>query len=427
MDRPEPDLKSKNRPPQELPNRSPQKAADLAVKTYRTIASDKKKRWILIITLAAVILVGGLLWFFEHWRNSMINGIFDKMQMPAAQVVVAAVESSSIARNLSGIGSVQAIQQVVIASEIGGKITKIYFEAGSFVEAGTPLIQIDDAQQQAQLMGLTAQLRVAKLNLQRNKALAENNFISQATVDNLQTQVDTAQANLDGVQAVIDQKLIRAPFNGQLGVRKVDLGQFVAAGTAMVSLTNLSSVYINFTLPEQERSRLQVGQQLSVTSVATPGQKFIGRLTAIEPQIDQVSRQISVQGMIENRERKLYPGMYVDVALGLSQNSQVLTVPETAVDYSLYGESVYRIVAVQPDPKVAELDPKSPLASLHYKAERVIVKTGDRVKGRVEIVSGLVVGDRVVAEGQNRIRDQATVTISTEASPLIAPTTPARP
>ena len=176
-------------------------------------------------------------------------------------------------------------------------------------------------------------------------------------MDNLQTQVDTAQANLDGVQAVIDQKLIRAPFSGQLGVRKVDLGQFVAAGTAMVSLTNLSTVYINFTLPEQERGRLQVGQQLSVSSVATPGQKFVGKLTAIEPQIDQVSRQISVQGMIDNRDRKLYPGMYVDVALGLTQNSEVVTVPETAVDYSLYGESVYRIVEVPPDPKAAELDP----------------------------------------------------------------------
>ncbi|MCX8500299.1 MAG: efflux RND transporter periplasmic adaptor subunit, partial [Alphaproteobacteria bacterium] len=223
------------------------------------------------------------------------------------------------------------------------------------------------------------------------------------------------------------QKLIRAPFAGELGVRKVDIGQIVAPGTNMVSLTNLSQVLINFTLPEQERGRLQIGQEVSVTSAASAGQKFTGTLTAIEPQVDPVSRQISLQATLSNRDHRLYPGMYVDVTLGLSKTASVLTVPETAIDFSLYGESVYRITEVPAELGAAILDPKSPTAKPYTKVERIPVKTGEHFNGRVEILSGLNPGDRVVAEGQNRLHDQAKVTVSTEASPLVTPAVQARP
>ncbi|MCX8500253.1 MAG: biotin/lipoyl-binding protein, partial [Alphaproteobacteria bacterium] len=191
MNRQVPDSKLNPKSSPDASSRSPQKAADLASKTYRRIVPTSKGRRIFVITLLAVMVVGGLLWFFQYWRNGMINGIFDKFEMPTAMVVAAPVESSAITRKLTGIGSVQAIQQVVIASEIGGKVAKIYFDAGKFVEAGTPLVQLDDSQQQAQLTGLQAQLRIAKLNLQRNKTLLDNNFVSQAAIDNFETQVDT--------------------------------------------------------------------------------------------------------------------------------------------------------------------------------------------------------------------------------------------
>ena len=427
MERQLPDEKLSLKTAGDMKNRSPQKAADLATKTHHRIVPRSKKWRIIIITLFSVIVVGGLLWFFQHWRNGMINGIFDRFEMPTAMVVVSPVESTVVTRKLTGIGSVQAIQQVVIASEIGGKVAKIYFEAGSFVEEGTPLVQLDDSQQQAQLTGLQAQLRIAKLNLQRNKTLQENNFVSQAAIDTMETQVDTAQANVDAVQAVIDQKLIRAPFAGELGVRKVDLGQFVAPGTNMVSLTNLSQVFINFTLPEQERGRLQLGQEVTVTSAASAGQKFVGTLTTIEPQVDQVSRQIFLQATLNNRNQRLYPGMYVDVTLGLSKSGSVMTVQETAIDFSLYGESVYRIVKVPADPAAIASDPDSPAAKPRTKVERIVVKTGEHFNGRVEILSGLNLGDLVVAEGQNRLHDQAFVLVSTDKSPLVVPAIQARP
>src|SRR6478752_6886694 len=370
-------------------------------------------RWFIIVGLLLAVLVGGLVGF-NAFRSHMIAQFFANNKPPPTLVVVAEAKSEVIPNLLTAVGDLAAVHQVNVTSDVSGRITEILFTAGSSVKAGTPLVQLFDGPEQGDLATFKAQATMAQLSLERAKQLASRQFGPQATVDQAQSAYDQANAGIAKTQAIISQKLVRAPFDGELGVRRVEVGQFLTAGTQIVSLTDLSELYANFTVTEKDSGNLKVGQTVRILVDAYPGRAFEGKITAIEPQIATDTRNIRVQATIANPDRILKPGMFATTTVMLPDKPAVVTVPETAVDYTLYGDSVFLITEKKED------DGKSSLTAV-----RTFVRTGNRIVGRVEIVSGLKPGDRVVAVGQLKLQSGAAVAISTDPLPPI-PANPPR-
>jgi multidrug efflux system membrane fusion protein len=393
-------------------------AAERGVSTPRSIAEQKPKhrpvrtlRWFIIVGVLLALLVGGLVGF-NAFRTKMITQFFANNKPPPAAVTVAEAKSEVVPNLLTAVGDLAAVHQVNVTSDVSGRITDIMFTAGSNVKAGTPLIQLFDAPEQADLANFRAQATLSQLSLDRAKQLAARQFGPQATVDTAQAAYDQANAGIARTQAIISQKLVRAPFDGELGVRKVEVGQFLTAGTQIVSLTDLSQLYANFTVTEKDSGQLKVGHVVRIAVDAYPGRSFEGKITTIEPQIATDTRNIRVQATIDNPERILKPGMFTTTTIVLRDKPPVVTVPETAVDYTLYGDSVFLITEKKED------DGKTSLTAV-----RTFVRTGNRIGGRAEILSGLKAGDRVVAVGQLKLQSGSAVTISTDPAPQI----PAQP
>src|SRR6266446_678497 len=380
---------------------------------------DKKPRtrparrvlWFIIVGSLLALLVGGLVWF-NHFRNQMIAQFFANNKPPPVNVSVATAKPEVIPNLPVAVGELAAVHQVNVPSDVSGRITDIMFTAGSHVQAGTPLVQLYDAPEQGDLANFKAQATVAQLSLDRAKQLAARQFGPQATVDQAQAAFDQAQAGIAKTEALISQKLVRAPFDGELGVRKVEVGQYLTAGTQIVSLTDLSELYANFTVTEKDSGALKVGQTVRIAVDAYPGRNFEGKITTIEPQIATDTRNIRVQATIANPERILKPGMFATTTVVLPDKLPVITVPETAVDYTLYGDSVYLITEKK------EEDGKTSLTAV-----RTFVQAGNRINGRAEILKGVKSGDRVVAVGQLKLQSGSAVAISTDPLPPI----PAKP
>ncbi|WP_375411963.1 efflux RND transporter periplasmic adaptor subunit [uncultured Bradyrhizobium sp.] len=367
----------------------------------------RAKRWFIIVGALLLLLVGGF-YGFNAFRNKMIAQFFANNKPPPITVAVAEAKSEVVPNFLTAVGDLAAVHQVNVTSDVSGRITDILFTAGSQVKAGSPLVQLFDAPEQADLASFKAQATVAQLSLDRAKQLASRQFGPQATVDTTQAAFDQANAGIARSQALISQKLVRAPFDGELGVRHVEVGQFLTAGTQIVTLTDLSAVYANFTTTEKDSATLKVGQTVRVVVDAYPGRKFEGKITTIEPQINTDTRNIRIQATIDNPERILKPGMFATTTVVLPDKPAVVTVPETAVDYTLYGDSVYLIKETRTD------DGKTSLA-----VARTFVRTGDRIGGRAVIASGLQAGDRVVAVGQLKLQSGSAVVISTDPPPPV--------
>ena len=363
-------------------------------------------RWFIIVGLLLAALVGGFVWF-NYFRGQMIAQFFANNKPPPTSVSIAEAKSEVIPNLLTAVGDLAAVHQVNVTSDVSGRITDIMFTAGSSVKAGSPLVQLFDGPDQGDLASFKAQATVAQLSLDRAKQLASRQFGPQATVDSAQAAFDQANAGIAKTEAIISQKLVRAPFDGELGVRHVEVGQFLTAGTQIVTLTDLSQLYANFTVTEKDSAALKVGQTVRIAVDAYPGRTFEGKITAIEPQIATDTRNIRVQATLDNPERILKPGMFATTTVVLPDKPPVVTVPETAVDYTLYGDSVFLITEKK------EADGKTSLSAV-----RTFVRTGNRVGGRAEILSGLKPGDRVVAVGQLKLQSGAAVAISTDPQPL---------
>lgn len=364
-------------------------------------------KWFIIVGILLGLLVTAIVGF-NYIRANAIKNFFATMKPPPTNVTVAEAKSEVIPNLLNAVGDLAAVHQVNVTSDVNGRVTQIMFQAGSTVKAGTPLVQLFDAPEQGDLASFKAQAKVAELNLDRAKQLASRQFGPQATVDTAQAAFDQAQAGISRTEAVISQKLVRAAFDGDLGVRRVEVGQYLTAGTQIVTLTDLSAVYANFTVTEKDSGTLKVGQTVRITVDAYPGRKFEGKLTTIEPQIAAETRNIRVQATIQNPDKILKPGMFATTTVVLPDKPAVITVPETAVDYTLYGDSVYLITEKKED------DGKTSLTAV-----RTFVQTGDRSNGRAVIVRGLKAGDRVVQVGQLKLQSGVAVAISPDPAPQI--------
>jgi multidrug efflux system membrane fusion protein len=370
-------------------------------------------RWLIIVGAVLVVLVGGLVGF-NAFRSKMIAQFFANNKPPPATVSVAEAKSEVVPNLMKAVGDLAAVHQVNVTPDVPGRVTDIMFTAGASVKAGSPLVQLFDAPEQGDLANFKAQATVAQLSLDRAKQLAARQFGPQATVDQAQAAFDQANAGIAKTEAIISQKLVRAPFDGELGVRHVEVGQYLTAGTQIVTLTDLSVLYANFTVPEKGSAALEVGETVRISVDAYPGRTFEGKLTAIEPQIAADTRNIRVQATLDNPEHILKPGMFATITVVLPDKPPVITVPETAVDYTLYGDAVFLITEKK------ENDGKTSLTAV-----RTFVRTGNRVNGRAEILTGLKAGDRVVAVGQLKLQSGANVTISTDPTPPV-PASPPR-
>src|SRR5271166_3332567 len=368
--------------------------------------------WFVIVGLALAGVLYGLYWF-NGFRQQAMATYFANNRPPPAQISAVDVETETVPRFATGIGSVTAIHQVTINPEVGGRVVKIFFEPGATVKAGDPLVQLNDAPDRGDLANYEAQARFAEITLQHSSELAKHQYEARETVDQKQSQLEEARAQIVKTEALIEQKLIRAPFSGQLGVRQIEVGQYLTPGAPIVTLTDLSTLYVNFTLPGRQRPEIKVGQQVEVRSDAFPGRAFDAKITTIEPQMSADTRTMMVQATMQNPDDALLPGMFIDAQVVLPPQPDMLVLPATAVEYTLYGDSVF---VIRDDGKDANGQPI-------LKAVRTPVKTGARWDQNVAILDGLKPGERVVSAGQVKVQNGVQVKIGSPApAPPSTPT-----
>lgn len=317
---------------------------------------------------------------------------------PATKVALAAVQRETLAQVFSGVGELESARQVQVAAEVGGRVTKIAFASGQAVKAGQLLVQLNDAPEQAERQRLLAQWRNAQTLHARALGLLADHAATQEQVDNAAMERDMALGALRHTEAQIAQKAIRAPFAGVLGIRRVHEGQYLNPADAVVSLVDARTLHANFALDEQASPQLKPGQAVTLRIDAYPERRFSARITAVDPLIAR-SRTVQLQATLANADGALRPGMFAQVEVARAEAVQALTLPETAVTYTAYGETVF--VAQQSAGQVLSV-------------QRIAVTTGARQGGRVQIVSGLSAGDRVVTSGQLKLVDGMAVEAVTD-------------
>lgn len=372
-------------------------------------SAARMRRAVIWSVLVAALAIGAIVGF-DLFRKQMMASFFAAQTPPPVAVNVETVTASSVAQTLSAIGSIAAVHQVTISPETAGLVTSIAFVAGQPVKAGDLIVQLNDATERAELDGFRAQQKLAEIALKRARQLAGSSASSQAQLDQAQSSYDTATAGIARAEAVINQKALRAPFDGTLGVRQTEVGHFLDRGKPAVQLTNLDELYVEFALPEQTRPQISLGQAVDVSVDAYPGRTFAGQIAVIDPQINVATRSIRLQAVVANPERLLNPGMFATVNVALPPAEGQITVAETALSYSLYGNFVYVV-------EDGGADAKGPV----LKAKRTTVKTGAAVDGRLIVTEGLKAGDRIVTTGLGKLFDGARLTLS-ETPTLVKPT-----
>jgi len=332
--------------------------------------------------------------------TAMVAGTSDNAP-PPLKVATAEVLLGAVPQVLTGIGELEATRQIMVAAETSGLITAIAFDPGTRVRAGQLLVQLNAAPEQGELARLEAQASNARAQLQRTRTLLPQQAATQEELDQAHWAYQQVLAEIQRVKALIEQKRIKAPFDGVLGVRKINLGQYLQAGEPVVSLTDARTLYANITLPERALALLAPGQEMSVAVDAYPQRTFKGRIGTLEPRIDPGTRTVLVQAVVANPEQLLTPGMYVNGQVTLPAGPPRMSVPETAVSYSAYGDFVYRVQGAD---------------ASALSVRQVYVKTGERTAGRVVLQDGVQPGDRVVTSGQLRLQNGAAVQIAAQDS-----------
>lgn len=361
----------------------------------------------IIITLTGLIVLIGGLAGIKYLQIERMTAYGNNFVPPPEVVTTAMVKKDSWESCLTAVGSLEAVQGVVITAELKGKVVHIAFEPGTLVKAGDLLVQQDTSVESAQLRAGEAALMLAKINFERIKKLVANNTVSQSDFDNADAQLKEAAAQVDNIRAVIAKKTIRAPFSGRLGIRQVNLGQTLNEGDEIVSLQSLDPIYVNFLLPQQRLAQVYPGLAIRLTTDAFPGQVISGKITAINPQVDAATRNIRIQATVENPAELLRPGMYVNVSVVLPDRIEVLAIPATSVLYAPYGDSVFVVEEQKNDSK------KSSGLVLNQKFVRLGETRGDYVS----IISGLKQGETVVSTGVFKLRNGQSVVIDNTLSP----------
>jgi membrane fusion protein, multidrug efflux system len=358
----------------------------------------KRRIVVSLVFILAVGLCAGLIWF-NFFRDKMIQNFFATMQPPAQAVSAAKVESKTWTPGISAIGTARAANGVELAFETAGIVKEIRFKANQNVRQGEVLVQLDDTVERADLLDVQAAVKTAESNFERARTLSSRGYGTEANFDQASALLAAARSRLARLQATIEQKALKAPFSGVIGIPRIDIGQYLQPGTVIASFQDLSSMKVDFTVPEQAADEIKLGQEVRV-GVAPADLPFKGKVTGKDPRVDPKTRLVSVQALIEeNRDGTILPGQFLHVEAILPPEPDVITVPQTAVITSLYGDYVYTIEQEEKAGQPVQV------------VKQVFVKTGRRRGGSLEILSGIAPGQQVVASGQNKLQAGATVKI----------------
>ncbi|MGJ7575089.1 efflux RND transporter periplasmic adaptor subunit [Variovorax sp. RB2P76] len=360
-----------------------------------------------VLSVVGLVVVFGLLY---AWRTTRTGGA-EHHAMPPIPVSTIRADPRGVAEELQAVGNLQAVREVLLAPDTSGRVTTIHFDAGQSVKEGTVLIQLYDAPEQADRAAAAAKADFAQAQLRRSQELAPTGAEPRELLEQRKAEAAQAAAAVRQLDARIQQKSIRAPFSGQIGIRRINSGQYLNAGDAIATLTQLDPLYVNFTLPQQDLPKLTPGASVQVTVDAAPGRVFTGRISTIEPRIDGETRNVAVQALLPNADRLLKSGMYATARLALPTTTDAIVLPLTAIQTSASGDSVVLVQYAD--------------AQGIGKAVAVPVVTGRRLGEEVLVTQGIKPGDIVVMAGQNRLPPGATVKISATAPAAAAP--PAAP
>jgi len=364
----------------------------------------------MILTLSVVFAIVGGLGFakFKQVEAAIAKGA--SFQLPPTAVTTVVAHQETWPSTLSVIGTVEAIQGVTVSADLPGTIDKIHFESGQWVREGDILVELDTRQERAQLASLEAQRDLAKINYDRAQELVTSGVISRSEYDNATAQQKATEAQVGDIRAAIARKTIRAPFSGLLGIRQVSLGQYLAAGQAIVSLQSLDPIYVNFGVPQQDTGKIVLGHVLRVTNSDLKSMAFSGRITALDSVVDEQKRNVQVQSILTNKGNKLRPGMFVQVELPIGQSRQVIPLPASAINYAPYGDSVFVIS-----------DMKDAKGNSYKGVRQQMIKIDGSRGDQVGVVSGINPGDEIVSAGGFRLRNGAPVQVNNTIKPENSP------
>lgn len=362
------------------------------------------KRMVLMLVVMLALISG--LGFMKFRQISTAVQAASHFQPPPEAVTSIVAHQEQWPSTMGVIGTMEAVHGVEVSADLPGTVEKIAFESGQFVHAGDVLVEMDTRQERAQLASLEAQRDLAKANFTRMQQLLNAGVISRADFDASVAQQKQTEANVAETRATIERKTIRAPFSGILGIRKINLGQYLAAGNAVVPLQSLDPIYVDFGVPQQSAGQVRAGNTLHVTSEDLVGKRFAGRVTAIDSVVDQATRNVQVQATLGNPGGKLKPGMFVQVELGFGQSRQVIALPASAISYAPYGDSVYVIT-----------DLKDPKGNSYRGVRQQFVKVEGSRGDQVAVISGLNPGEEVVTSGVFKLRNGAAVRINNKVQP----------
>jgi membrane fusion protein, multidrug efflux system len=375
------------------------------------------KRWLILIgvVVGLVLLIGGVKGYGVY---KMFQG-FAAQGPPKFTVSTTKAEFQNWLPRLSAVGTLRAERGADLSSEVAGTVDTIEFKSGDYVRKGQLLLRLRSADDLAHLESLKANAALAQTNFERDKAQFEAEAISQAVLDTDAANLRSARAQVAEQQALLDKKYVRAPFAGQIGIRAVDLGQYLAAGTKIVTLQQLDPIFVDFSLPQQSLSQIHVGQKLNVLTDSFPGKDFSGELSALDPQIDTDTRNLRVRAALKNPDHQLLPGMYANVSIEVGAPTRYLTLPQTAVAYNPYGATVYIVVPQPPDTGKDKHAPvnAAAAAAAPLTAKQVFVTTGDTRGDQVAILKGINEGDEVVTTGQLKLKNGALVNVNNSVQP----------
>ncbi|WP_037991185.1 efflux RND transporter periplasmic adaptor subunit [Teredinibacter turnerae] len=364
------------------------------------------KKFVIAISVGALLVVLAIV----AVKGSQIMALIkmgESNQMPPTIISATEVVSQEWEQSLKTVGTLEAVQGVVVTADLPGRVTEILFKAGAEVRAGDVLVRQDITSEKAQLRAAEASVALARSNLDRVDALYNKKVSSKSEFDAADARYKEAVAQADNIRSMIDKKTVKAPFAGRLGIRLINVGRDLGTGDAIVSLQAVDPIYVNFSLPQRDLPKISLGLKVRLTTDAVANKVFHGELTTINPEIDPVTRSVRVQASLDNKDLSLLPGMYAKLDVVLPEANKVLAVPATAISYATYGDSVF-VVAQEEDEESGETK---------QVARQQFVRLGQRLGDFVAIEAGVSEGDTVVSTGVFKVRNGAPVVINNEAQP----------
>ena len=362
------------------------------------------KRMILMLGLMAILIAG--LGLVKVRQFQAMADEFAAMQPPPEAVTTIVATQERWPATLSAIGTVAAVQGVTVSADLPGIVERIAFDSGRAVAAGDVLVQLDSRQEQAQLAAADAELELARLNHERMRGLVQQDAVSRAEYDAASAAHTQAQARVREIRATIERKIIRAPFAGVLGIRQVNLGQYLTGGDPVVPLQSLDPIYVNFGVPQQNAAQMQRGRRVRIAVGDLGGAEFIGRVHAVDSVVDPATRNVQVQATLANRGGTLRPGMFVQAQVTLGPSQPVVALPASAISYAPYGDSVFVVT-----------DLKDPQGATYRGVRQQVVKLGGAQGDQVAVLSGVRPGEEIVTSCVFKLRNGAAVQVNNKIQP----------